>query len=232
MIAGIAESYTYVGHQIRPETVAVVDDSVILTKDTDYTLEYGANEEVGEDKGSVIIKGTGNYTGEVTVYFNIAPVDGSSGMTASIDPAYGTYDPDGNTATVTVTHQTGTDSHEVTLTAENASYTITATDLVTGDPITERGATGTGNTLTFTKPAIYDITLTLTGDHRGEFHLSYTLLPLSNEDGGLTLTVDDETQKVFTYGDEIDSSGAAITVTADGNIVTDQCTLTYEYTRI
>ena len=230
MIAGIAESYTYVGHQIRPETVAVVDDSVILTKDTDYTLEYGANEEVGEDKGSVIIKGTGNYTGEVTVYFNIAPVDGSSGMTASIDPAYGTYDPDGNTATVTVTHQTGTDSHEVTLTAENASYTITATDLVTGDPITERGATGTGNTLTFTKPAIYDITLTLTGDHRGEFHLSYTLLPLSNEDGGLTLTVDDETQKVFTYGDEIDSSGAAITVTADGNIVTDQCTLTYEYT--
>lgn len=229
-VEGIAESYTYVGHQIVPETVAVVDDSVILTKDTDYTLEYGANEEVGEDKGSVIIKGTGNYTGEVTVYFNIAPVDGSSGMTASIDPAYGTYDPDGNTATVTVTHQTGTDSHEVTLTAENASYTITATDLVTGDPITERGATGTGNTLTFTKPAIYDITLTLTGDHRGEFHLSYTLLPLSNEDGGLTLTVDDETQKVFTYGDEIDSSGAAITVTADGNIVTDQCTLTYEYT--
>ena len=230
MIAGIAESYTYVGHQIIPETVAVVDDSVILTKDTDYTISYGANQEVGEDEGFVIIKGKGNYTGEVTVYFNIAPVDGSSGMTASIDPAYGTYDPDGNTATVTVTHQTGTDSHEVTLTAENASYTITATDLVTGDPITERGATGTGNTLTFTKPAIYDITLTLTGDHRGEFHLSYTLLPLSNEDGGLTLTVDDETQKVFTYGDEIDSSGAAITVTADGNIVTDQCTLTYEYT--
>ena len=230
MIAGIAESYTYVGHQIRPETVAVVDDSVILTKDTDYTLEYGANEEVGEDKGSVIIKGTGNYTGEVTVYFNIAPVDGSSGMTASIDPAYGTYDPDGNTATVTVTHQTGTDSHEVTLTAANAKYTISATDLVTGQAITDHGATGTGNTLTFTKPAIYDITLKLTGDHRGEFHLSYTLLPLSNEDGGLTLTVDDETQKVFTYGDEIDSSGAAITVTADGNIVTDQCTLTYVYT--
>ena len=229
-VEGIAASYTFVNKPIEPQTVEVVDGSVILTKDTDYTLEYGANEEVGEDKGSVIIKGTGNYTGEVTVYFNIAPVDGSSGMTASIDPAYGTYDPDGNTATVTVTHQTGTDSHEVTLTAENASYTITATDLVTGDPITERGATGTGNTLTFTKPAIYDITLTLTGDHRGEFHLSYTLLPLSNEDGGLTLTVDDETQKVFTYGDEIDSSGAAITVTADGNIVTDQCTLTYEYT--
>ncbi len=230
MIAGIAESYTYVGHQIRPETVAVVDDSVILTKDTDYTLEYGANEEVGEDKGSVIIKGTGNYTGEVTVYFNIAPVDGSSGMTASIDPAYGTYDPDGNTATVTVTHQTGSGSHDVDLTAANAEYTISATDLVTGQAITDHGATGTGDTLTFTKPAIYDIILTLTGDHRGEFRLSYTLLPLSNDDGGLTLTVDDETQKVFTYGDEIDQSDATITVMADGNNVTDQCTLTYEYT--
>lgn len=229
-VEGIAESYTFLNKPIEPQTVEVVDGSVILTKNTDYTLEYGANQEVGEDKGSVIIKGTGNYTGEVTVYFNIAPVDGSSGMTASIDPAYGTYDPDGNTATVTVTHQTGTDSHEVTLTAANAKYTISATDLVTGQAITDHGATGTGNTLTFTKPAIYDITLKLTGDHRGEFHLSYTLLPLSNEDGGLTLTVDDETQKVFTYGDEIDSSGAAITVTADGNIVTDQCTLTYVYT--
>lgn len=229
-VEGIAASYTFVNKPIEPKTVEVVDDSVILKEDTDYTITYGANTEVGEDKGSVIIKGTGNYTGEVTVYFNIAPVDGSSGMTASIDPAYGTYDPDGNTATVTVTHQTGTDSHEVTLTAENASYTITATDLVTGDPITERGATGTGNTLTFTKPAIYDITLKLTGDHQGEFHLSYTLLPLSNEDGGLTLTVDDETQKVFTYGDRIPEEEATITVTADGNIVTDQCTLNYEYT--
>lgn len=229
-VEGIAESYTYVGHQIVPETVAVVDGSVILTKDTDYTLEYGANQEVGEGEGSVIIKGTGNYTGEVTVYFNIAPVDGSSGMTASIDPAYGTYDPDGNTATVTVTHQTGTDSHEVTLTAANAKYTISATDLVTGQAITDHGATGTGNTLTFTKPAIYDITLKLTGDHQGEFHLSYTLLPLSNEDGGLTLTVDDETQKVFTYGGEIDPSDATIKVTANNTDVTDQCTLTYVYT--
>lgn len=230
MIAGIAESYTYVGHQIIPETVAVVDDSVILKKDTDYTITYGANTEVGEDKGSVIIKGTGNYTGEVTVYFNIAPVGGSSGMTASIDPAYDTYNSPGNTATVTVTHQMGSDSHEVTLTAANAKYTISATDLVTGQAITDHGATGTGNTLTFTKPAIYDITLKLTGDHRGEFHLSYTLLPLSNEDGGLTLTVDDETQKVFTYGGEIDPSDATIKVTANNTDVTDQCTLTYVYT--
>ena len=229
-VEGIAASYTFVNKPIEPQTVEVVDGSVILTKNTDYTLEYGANQEVGEDTGTVTIKGKGNYTGKVTEYFDIIPVDGSSGMTASIDPAYGTYDPDGNTATVTVTHQTGTDSHEVTLTAANAKYTISATDLVTGQAITDHGATGTGNTLTFTKPAIYDITLKLTGDHRGEFHLSYTLLPLSNEDGGLTLTVDDETQKVFTYGDEIDSSGAAITVTADGNIVTDQCTLTYVYT--
>lgn len=229
-VEGIAASYTFVNKPIEPQTVEVVDGSVILTKNTDYTLEYGANQEVGEDTGTVTIKGKGNYTGKVTEYFDIIPVDGSSGMTASIDPAYDTYNSPGNTATVTVTHQTGSGSHKVDLTAANAEYTISATDLVTGQAITDHGATGTGDTLTFTKPAIYDITLKLTGDHRGEFHLSYTLLPLSNEDGGLTLTVDDETQKVFTYGDEIDSSGAAITVTADGNIVTDQCTLTYVYT--
>lgn len=230
-VEGIAESYTFVNKPIEPQTVEVVDGSVILTKNTDYTLEYGANQEVGEDTGTVIIKGTGNYTGEVIEHFDIIPVDGSSGITASIAPNFGTYDPDAPvTAEVTVTHQTGSESHNVDLTAANAEYTISATDLVTGQTITDHGATGTGGTLTFTKPAIYDITLTLTGDHRGEFRLSYTLLPLSNDDGGLTLTVDDETQKVFTYGDEIDSSGAAITVTADGNIVTDQCTLTYVYT--
>lgn len=231
MIAGIAESYTYVGHQIIPETVAVVDDSVILTKDTDYTISYGANQEVGEDEGFVIIKGKGNYTGEVIEYFDIIPVDGSSGITASIAPNFGTYDPDAPvTAEVTVTHQTGSDSHDVDLTAGNASYAITATDLVTGAPLSNHGAMGAGDAVSFTTPGIYDITLTLTGTHQGTFHFTYTLLPLSNDDGGLTLTVDDETQKVFTYGDEIDSSGAAITVTADGNIVTDQCTLTYEYT--
>ena len=231
MIAGIAESYTYVGHQIIPETVAVVDDSVILTKNTDYTLEYGANQEVGEDEGFVTIKGKGNYTGEVIEHFDIIPVDGSSGITASIAPNFGTYDPDASvTAEVTVTHQTGSDSHNVDLTATNAEYTISATDLVTGQAITDHGATGTGGTLTFTKPAIYDITLTLTGDHQGEFRLSYTLLPLSNDDGGLTLTVDDETQKVFTYGGEIDPSDATIKVTANNTDVTDQCTLTYVYT--
>lgn len=230
-VEGIAESYTYVGHQIIPETVAVVDDSVILTKDTDYTISYGANQEVGEDEGFVIIKGKGNYTGEVIEHFDIIPVDGSSGITASIAPNFGTYDPDASvTAEVTVTHQTGSDSHNVDLTATNAEYTISATDLVTGQAITDHGATGTGDTLTFTKPAIYDITLALTGDHQGEFRLSYTLLPLSNDDGGLTLTVDDETQKVFTYGDQILEEEATIKVTANSTDVTDQCTLTYEYT--
>ena len=230
-VEGIAESYTFVNKPIEPQTVEVVDGSVILTKNTDYTLEYGANQEVGEDTGTVIIKGTGNYTGEVIEHFDIIPVDGSSGITASIAPNFGTYDPDAPvTAEVTVTHQTGSESHNVDLTAANAEYTISATDLVTGQTITDHGATGTGGTLTFTKPAIYDITLTLTGDHRGEFRLSYTLLPLSNDDGGLTLTVDDETQKVFTYGGEIDPSDATIKVTANNTDVTDQCTLTYVYT--
>lgn len=230
-VEGIAASYTFVNKPIEPQTVEVVDGSVILTKNTDYTLEYGANQEVGEDTGTVTIKGKGNYTGKVTEYFDIIPVDGSSGITASIAPNFGTYDPDAPvTAEVTVTHQTGSDSHKVDLTAANAKYTISATDLVTGQAITDHGATGTGGTLTFTKPAIYDITLTLTGDHQGEFRLSYTLLPLSNDDGGLTLTVDDETQKVFTYGGEIDPSDATIKVTANNTDVTDQCTLTYVYT--
>ena len=230
MIAGIAGSYTYTGKEITfDDAISLHDEGVLLKQDTDYTIDYGDNKEVGT--GFVTITGMGNYTGKVIEHFDIIPVDGSSGITASIAPNFGTYDPDAPvTAEVTVTHQTGSDSHKVDLTAANAKYTISATDLVTGQAITDHGATGTGGTLTFTKPAIYDITLTLTGDHQGEFRLSYTLLPLSNDDGGLTLTVDDETQKVFTYGGEIDPSDATIKVTANNTDVTDQCTLTYVYT--
>ena len=217
--------YTYTGGQITPEPV-VVDGNVQLAKGTDYTVGWGTNTAPGEDAGSVTVTGRGNYTSSATVTFNINPV--GSGLTALLSPGYGVYDPAAPaTATVTVTHHTASD-HEVSLTPDNTVYDITARDLTTGTEITGHGATGSGDTLTFTQPGVYDITLKLTGDHEGTFHFTYTLLPMSGGDGGLTLTVGDEPQKVYTYGDtDIDG---VIQVKAGDTDVTALCDLTYVYT--
>ena len=157
--------------------------------------------------------------------FNINPV--GSGMTARLEQSYGIYQLGQDTTTkAIVTHHTDP-KHNVSLTEENASYIIAAKDLE-GNTITAHGASGSGDTLTFTKAGIYDITLTVSGSHVGTFHFTYTLLPLSNSDGGLTLTVDDEAQNVFTYGD-VDISGE-IKVMAGSDDVTANCDLSYVYT--
>lgn len=62
------DAFTYTGSIIIPD-VTVVDGSYTLEKDTDYTLEYINNENVGI--ASVIIKGIGNYTDEVTKNYTI-----------------------------------------------------------------------------------------------------------------------------------------------------------------
>ena len=217
--------YTYTGMPITPEPV-VVDGNALLAEVTDYTVDWGTNTAPGEDAGSVTVTGRGNYTSSATVTFNINPV--GSGLTALLSPGYGVYDPAAPaTATVTVTHHTASD-HEVLLTADNTVYDITARDLTTGTEIADHGAIGSGDTLTFTQPGVYDITLKLTGDHEGTFHFTYTLLPMSGGDGGLTLTVGDDPQKVYTYGDtDIDG---VIQVKAGDTDVTALCDLTYVYT--
>ncbi len=55
-------SQEYVGSQLTPEPT-VKDNSVTLTKDTHYTLSYGANLNVGTGAGSITITGSGNYFG-------------------------------------------------------------------------------------------------------------------------------------------------------------------------
>ncbi len=70
--------YMQTGAQIKPDiTVKVTlkeggeDVEKTLVKDTDYTVEYGENNTVGEEAGTVIVKGMGNYAGTVTKKFAI-----------------------------------------------------------------------------------------------------------------------------------------------------------------
>ena len=61
---------TYTGLSIQP-TIAPVDGNKALTENTDYTVSYGANTNVG--KATIRVTGTGNYTGTVSKEWNITP---------------------------------------------------------------------------------------------------------------------------------------------------------------
>lgn len=225
-VEGIAASYTFVNKPIEPQTVEVVDGSVILKEDTDYTITYGANTEVGEDKGSVIIKGTGNYTGSMTKNFEITPVDASD-LTASLNRTFGYYgDSNTNNATVTVTHG----SHTVTSDGSN-TVSIAVKDN-TGADVTNQSDVVSINdqTVTFNQVGTYTIEVTVTGNHatNAPIQLTYALLPV--EEGELVLEADNETSIVATYGEPVNGD---ITVTdASDTPMTESTdyTLTYTYT--
>lgn len=217
MIAGIAESYTYVGHQIIPETVAVVDDSVILTKGKDYTIDYGENTEIGEGTGSVTISGMGNYMGSVTKNFTISPVDASD-LTASLNRTFGYYgDSNTNNATVTVTHGRHTvDSSEIELTVIRQDSTIES-----GDVVQE------GLKLTFNKAGIYTIHVEVSGTHKGAFDLTYTLLPQDVASDDFQVATDPE-DRVWTYDGGNRAFG--VTVTSGGTSLQKDVDFTLRYT--
>ena len=86
----------YDGGEKKPAVTSVVLDGNTLTAGTDYAVAYANNinaTKLGPDsQAKIIITGTGNYTGEITVLFPINPVKlsiiGEDRMTATA--SYGT----------------------------------------------------------------------------------------------------------------------------------------------
>ena len=86
----------YDGGEKKPAVTSVVLDGNTLTAGTDYAVAYANNinaTKLGPDsQAKIIITGTGNYTGEITVRFSINPVTlriiGEDRMTATA--SYGT----------------------------------------------------------------------------------------------------------------------------------------------
>ncbi|MGN0465790.1 MAG: YDG domain-containing protein [Lachnospiraceae bacterium] len=65
-----ATKYSYSGSAKKPSTT-VKDGSKTLKKDTDYTVSYKNNTNIGF--GTVTVSGTGNYTGTLTAEISISP---------------------------------------------------------------------------------------------------------------------------------------------------------------
>lgn len=75
-------SYTYDGNAKTP-TVTVKNGNTTLTKDTDYTVVYKNNTEVGT--ATVTVTGKGNYTGSKSATFQIIKQETPSGDTFVIE---------------------------------------------------------------------------------------------------------------------------------------------------
>ncbi|MFG6383986.1 MAG: hypothetical protein K1V96_06995 [Lachnospiraceae bacterium] len=82
IINGIpADGFVYSGYKIDPQ-IEVVYHDITLIKDTDYTLEYGDNTEVGE--GSITLKGLDpHFEGTHVRKFTIHPYDIEAGESNS-----------------------------------------------------------------------------------------------------------------------------------------------------
>ena len=81
---GAVAAQTYTGSAITPEVTGVQLGDYALTYE-DYTVSYANNIDVGT-QAAITLTGTGNFTGEKTVYFTIAQ--------NSIEDAVVVYDPD------------------------------------------------------------------------------------------------------------------------------------------
>ena len=226
-VTGVADSYTYIGQQIKTPNLTVTDDSMLLVEGTDYKVEYGDNTEVGESPndptladggGYVKVTGIGNYTGEVIKYFAITAVD-SNYLTAELDRYFGYYD-DSNTNNVTVTVKHG--DHEVT-TDGNNTVDITVENANEGDDYTI-----SDQTLTFLEAGVYTIQVVVEGAHQGAFTLNYTLLPqnmLSDdfEIAGLAENIVTYDGNNYAFAPKVSAEGNALTANTD-------YTLSYSYT--
>ncbi len=104
----------YTGSQIKP-TVTVKGDGKTLVLNTDYTVEYGANNSVGANGGSVTVKAKSgsNYTfSNVTKNFNIVAQAGSVTISGNLNVTYPSAVPDvsvdkhGSDGSVTVYYYT------------------------------------------------------------------------------------------------------------------------------
>ncbi len=92
-VADIAKQ-TYTGGKLTP-TVTVTGDGKTLTLNTDYTVAYGANTDVGEGTVTVSAKVGGNYSfANASKSFSIVPADGKLSINGNLNVTYGTLVPD------------------------------------------------------------------------------------------------------------------------------------------
>ena len=181
---------TYTGSQIQP-AVIVKGDGKTLVLNTDYTVEYGTNINVGT--GSVIIKAKSgsNYTfSNTNKNFDIVAKDGELSISGNLNVTFGTSVPDvavnknGSNGTVTVYYYTDEDctTGETTTKPTNAGDYWVKAKMAAGTNYTSAES----NVLAFT---IYRADITPTVNIEGwEYKSSASVPSVSGNTGNGTVT--------------------------------------------
>ena len=204
-VSGIADSYVYTGSEIRP-VPTVKEGTSVLTENTDYTLAYTGNVNVGT--ATITVTGIGGYSGTKTVTFAITPkpvtviADGKEKTYGEADPAL-TYTAAGLVGTDALTGDLARESGE-----DAGTYAITQGTLSASANYT---INYTGATLTIAKALLTVTAKDKSIDYGGE---------ASNDGVSYSGFVNGETAGVlggtltFSYNSKADGTGDAYTTSS------------------
>ncbi len=204
-VSGIADSYVYTGSEIRP-VPTVKEGTSVLTENTDYTLAYTGNVNVGT--ATITVTGIGGYSGTKTVTFAITPkpvtviADGKEKTYGEADPAL-TYTAAGLVGTDALTGDLARESGEGA-----GTYAITQGTLSASANYT---INYTGATLTIAKALLTVTAKDKSIDYGGE---------ASNDGVSYSGFVNGETAGVlggtltFSYNSKADGTGDAYTTSS------------------
>ena len=157
------KNQTYTGTAITPETV-VKDGRTTLVKDTDYSVSYENNREIG--KASVILTGMGEYTGVKRVDFQIVPAVAFNKAKATLK----TMDGSSYTGGIYTGEEVRPDSYELTVVVKGADKKNQTVSLVEGRDYTVSYQNNV-------KAGKATIVFTGTGGYKGTLKKTYVIRP-------------------------------------------------------
>ena len=206
VISDVADQ-TYTGSLIVPNITVSCND-VELVKNTDYTVSYSNNKNVGT--ATISITGIGDYTGTITKNFNIVARDISDTTIGSIPNQ--TYTGNSISALPVITYNgaTLTKGTDYTLTYSNNVNVGTGTVTITGKG-NFKGTTS--KTFSISARAMSD---TSVANVSSQTYTGNGISPLP------TITYNNKTLKkdtdyTLSYSNNINAGTATITITGKGN---------------
>ena len=206
VISDVADQ-TYTGSLIAPNVTVTCND-VELVKDTDYTVSYSNNKNVGT--ATISITGIGDYTGTITKNFKIV-ARGISDTTIGSIPNQ-TYTGNSISALPVITYNgaTLTKGTDYTLTYSNNVNVGTATVTIKGQG-NFKGTTS--KTFSISARAMSD---TSVANVSSQTYTGNSISPLP------TITYNNKTLKkdtdyTLSYSNNINAGTATITITGKGN---------------
>ena len=198
---------TYTGAEIKP-TVTVKDGSTTLKENTDYTVSYSDNVNVGT--ATVTITGKGNYTVTAGKTFTINPKAVTDSMISDIDNQTYTGAVIAPTVTVKDGNTTLVNNTDYTVSYENNTNAGTATVKITG----KGNYTGTASkTFTISPKTVTDSMLSAVSE---KTYTGAAIEPTVTVTDGSTTLVND-TDYTVSYADNINAGTATVKVTGKCN---------------